>query len=37
MSQEDLFIRKLLVLDLLAQKDVYNLWKHDNMTEKLVQ
>ena len=36
-SQEDLLIRKLLVLDVLTQKDVYNLWKHDNMTEKLVQ
>ena len=40
MSQEDLCdISKLLVLDLLTvtQKDMYSLWKHENMTEKVVQ
>ena len=33
---QGLCIRKLLVLELLTQKR-FNLWKHENMTEKVVQ
>ena len=37
LSQDGFRARKLLMLHLLTQKVMYNLWKHENMTQKVVQ